>query len=228
MARWCGRAPSILAFCMALAPAPLLGAQGVYEQATLAMRQGNYAEAYCRLRPMAEAGDNRAEYLLGWMYHNGYGLAIDDDKAERWWSRAAEQGNVEALFALGQLHDLDGRTRNDAELALDYYIRAARRGHRDARQILRARLAQGDARGRERLLGLLEGDWAVFGAMLRVKGSKVNIRKGPGTRYGIVATLAEGTPLVELERRGKWVRVGLAGRRRLGWVHAPLVRGAVQ
>lgn len=217
-----------MVFCMALAPIPPQAAETAFEQAASDMRRGDYAEAYCRLRPMAEAGDNRAEYLLGWMYHNGYGLVIDDDKAEHWWSKAAEQGNVEALFALGQLHDLDGRTRDDARQALDYYLRAARRGHTDARQILRAKLVQDDAPGRERLLDLLETDWAVLGAALRIKGSQVNIREGPGTRYGIVTTLAAGAPLVALGRRGQWIRVGIAGDRRLGWVHAPLVQGPVE
>jgi TPR repeat protein len=136
--------------------------------------------------------------------------------------------NIEALFALGQLHDLDGRTRSDAEQALDYYIRTARQGHSDARQILRAKLAGDDAPGRERLLALLEGDWEIYGAELRVKGSKVNIRQGPGTRHSLIIALAEGAPLVGLEMQGKWRRVGVAGHARLGWVHAPLVQGPPQ
>ncbi|UCB55385.1 MAG: sel1 repeat family protein, partial [Thiotrichales bacterium] len=49
--------------------------------AVSAMRAGNYAEAYCVLKPYAESGDPEAQYNIGWMYLNGYGLMMNDKLA---------------------------------------------------------------------------------------------------------------------------------------------------
>ena len=57
-----------------------------------AMRAGNFAEAYCVLKPYAESGDAEAQYNIGWMYLNGYGLMMNDSKALEWWRRASDQG----------------------------------------------------------------------------------------------------------------------------------------
>jgi len=39
----------------------------------------------------------------------------------------------------------------------------------------------------------------------------------------LAETMTRGTPLVELDRSGKWVRIGLAGRRQSGWIYVPLL-----
>ena len=44
--------------------------------ASLAVKKGNYAIAYCIWNSLAESNDAEALYNLGWLYHNGYGLAI--------------------------------------------------------------------------------------------------------------------------------------------------------
>src|SRR5690242_3706768 len=76
---------------------------GGAETARAAMEAGNYAEAYHLWRGLADGGDADAMYNLGWMYHNGYGLLINDVEAQRWWEAAASGGSADALSALGNL-----------------------------------------------------------------------------------------------------------------------------
>jgi len=197
-----------------------------FDDAMAAMRAGDYAKAYCRLRPLAEDGHGKAQYTLGWMYHNGYGLRIDDDEARRWWERAAQQGHAEALFSLGMLYELGNGVTQDEARAVGYYIRAARRGLADARDLLRARLGEPDQPGWQSLSRLLEEDWQLFDSPLRVTVDRANVRDGPGTDHAVVATLDRGHQLVEIGHQGKWIEVGIAGQRRIGWVYAPLVAPA--
>jgi uncharacterized protein YgiM (DUF1202 family) len=46
----------------------------------------------------------------------------------------------------------------------------------------------------------------------------LNVRQGPGTKYGIVARLAHGTPVTVQERQGLWLRIAVPDRDVEGWV----------
>ena len=97
--------------------------------ARAAMHVGDYAEAYYLWRGLAVTGDADALYNLGWMYHNGYGLVIDDVEAQHWWEQADARGSVDAMYALGNLHRFGGRgVAVDGPRAVDYFLRAATQG----------------------------------------------------------------------------------------------------
>ena len=49
------------------------------------------------IKQRAEAGDVTAQTFLGLAYHLGYGVAIDQDAAQQWFSRAADKGDVFAV-----------------------------------------------------------------------------------------------------------------------------------
>ena len=51
------------------------------------------------LKQKAEAGDATAQTFIGMAYHYGYGVAIDQEVAQTWFSKAAAQG---AAFAAKQ------------------------------------------------------------------------------------------------------------------------------
>ena len=123
-----------------------------FEDAMHAMREGNFAEAYCMLRPLAVSGDAEAQYNIGWMYLNGYGLAINDSLALEWWQRAADQGYTDASFSLAMLYSLgDGQVKKDPDLALDYYLAAMDDDHEDAILIVKSMLLRDDKTIRLRL-----------------------------------------------------------------------------
>jgi TPR repeat protein len=93
-------------------------------------RAHNYGRAYLALLPMANAGDARAEYLLGVMSDNGLGpVQLDVAEAARWYQRAAEKNNADAAFALSNAYSVGrGVTVNPNE-ALKWLTRAAENGH---------------------------------------------------------------------------------------------------
>jgi TPR repeat protein len=105
-----------------------------YLEAAAAVQHGDYAVAYYFWRPLAEKGDAEAQYALGWMYHNGYGLVIDDQVARAWWEKAAAQGSADAMFALGTLYSVGSDTiPRDYAAAMRLWAEAAAKGNENAR-----------------------------------------------------------------------------------------------
>ena len=54
-------------------------------------------------REAAEAGDPDAELRLASMYYRGEGMEQDYREAAKWYRKAAEQGNAEAQYRLGEI-----------------------------------------------------------------------------------------------------------------------------
>ncbi len=114
-------------------------AAGDLDAAVDAMRTGDFAEAYCIMRPLADDGDADAQYNIGWMYLNGYGLRVNDSLALEWWLKASEQGHSDANLSIGMLYSLgDGEVPKDNDKAIDYYLLAAADGQEDAVLILQS------------------------------------------------------------------------------------------
>jgi S1-C subfamily serine protease len=53
-----------------------------------ALNRGDYAKALTDLRPLAEKGESRAQWALGYMYRLGLGVPKDPERAQRWRDRA--------------------------------------------------------------------------------------------------------------------------------------------
>ncbi|MCX7180848.1 MAG: tetratricopeptide repeat protein [Proteobacteria bacterium] len=66
-------------------------------------RLGDPAHALPMLTSAAGAGQPRAATLLGWLYEDGRGTERSIDEAKRWYRLAAEQGEADAMAALGRL-----------------------------------------------------------------------------------------------------------------------------
>lgn len=64
---------------------------------------GNFAEAFEKLLPLAEQGDETAQFTLGIMYSRGQGVAQNDIEAVRWYRSSAEQGNASAQNNLARM-----------------------------------------------------------------------------------------------------------------------------
>jgi hypothetical protein len=66
-----------------------------------AFDEGNYEKAMSEWQGAADKGDPEAEFGLGTLYEQGLGgLAQDYKRAGFWYSKAAGQGNTEALYRL--------------------------------------------------------------------------------------------------------------------------------
>ena len=77
------------------------------------------------LKELAEDDDPNAQYLLGKLYRDGGLMIPDDELAEQWFRRAAENGLDRAAYALGKLLQSEHR----AEEAAHWYDHAAARGN---------------------------------------------------------------------------------------------------
>jgi len=100
---------------------------GQFEDATAAYERGDYATAFEKILPLAEAGDARAQFNLCVLYHEGRGVPQDDAEAAKWYRLAANQGNALAQFKLGGLYVAGyGVPQNYAEAYFWFDLAAAR------------------------------------------------------------------------------------------------------
>jgi TPR repeat protein len=111
-------------------PAGLTGP--LWDAETALYERDDYATALRLMRPIAEQGNARAQFLLGSMAYYGQGVPQDYATAISWWRKAAAQGDADALVALGRMYDEGPRGGpHDSAAAASWFRIAAERG--DAR-----------------------------------------------------------------------------------------------
>ncbi len=130
-----------------------------HRKAEKAMANGNFAIAYCLWEPLASEGDSKAQFNIGWMFHNGYGLAIDDDTALSWWLQAAEQGYIDAFYTLADLYLAGFGVDKDKDIAMGWYIAAAEFGHKASLEIIHALAIHSDPQSQKYFNQLLFDNW---------------------------------------------------------------------
>src|ERR1700731_1098753 len=95
------------------------------------------------LQQKAQAGDAKAEFLLGWSYMTGAGVSQDYEQAATWYREAAARGSAEAEFGLGYLYEHGKGVGRDYRQAVTHYIAAAQQGHSTAENNLGSMYAHG-------------------------------------------------------------------------------------
>jgi TPR repeat protein len=176
-----------------------------FEEGLEALEAGNFAEAYCLWRPLAEQGNADAAYHLGWLYANGNGLRVDVKSAIQWWSKAAEQGHMDAMFALGMAYTTGEGIEQDEDAALGWYLAAADAGNEDARDMIRTKVRSGSPEIRQHLVELLRKPW--LGQAVRITVDKANLRSGPGTGRKLLGSAIRDTRLIAIHQRNGWYQV---------------------
>ena len=63
-----------------------------FQKGLTAFKKGGNATALREWTPLAEQGNADAQYFLGHMYRNGWGVSQDYKTALKWWKLAAKQG----------------------------------------------------------------------------------------------------------------------------------------
>jgi TPR repeat protein len=181
-----------------------------------AMHRGDFAKAYCIMRPLAEAGDAESQFNIGWMYLNGYGLRVDGQQALQWWMKASDQGHTDASFSLGMLYSTgEGKVARDLNKAIDYYKIAAQDGQEDAVKMLKYLIMRNDKQIRSRLHEIVNQYGTSFGIFYRVNVKELNVREKPSVKAAIVARLAKGQKVLELSRKGEWSQVVVIGKKKI-------------
>jgi hypothetical protein len=99
---------------LAILMLPALAWSADLDKGLAAYDEGDYATALAVCQPLADAGDATAQFCMGRLYANGFGVPLDDALALHWFGAAAEQGHAEAQFNLAVFHtngwgvDMDG------------------------------------------------------------------------------------------------------------------------
>ena len=82
------------------------GAQaGPWEDGMAAYNRGDYVPAIRLFRPLAEAGNPKAQSVIGVMYRKGEGVAKSSSRAFMWFSLAAKRGDARAKAELRQVSE---------------------------------------------------------------------------------------------------------------------------
>jgi TPR repeat protein len=100
-----------------------------------------YTETLRWYHARAEAGDPRAQFLLGVKYETGTDVSRDLAKARELYIRAARQGHADAQFRAGTLAQDAAASDEDLKVARDWYQAAAIQGHVPAQYNLAVLLA---------------------------------------------------------------------------------------
>ena len=90
----------ILAICI-IVSAFSLSAQDTLEQATQYYDNKEYDKAVPMFQRLAQGGDMKAQFVLGYCYDEGQGVAQDYTQAVYWYRKSAEQGYARAQYNLG-------------------------------------------------------------------------------------------------------------------------------
>lgn len=97
----------------------------------------DYPTALKELKPLAEQGNPRAQYIVGVMHLGGKGVAKDPKQALDWIAKSADNGYKDAQFILGAMHfGGHGGVAKDLKLGAAWYRKAAEQGHVKAQFIL--------------------------------------------------------------------------------------------
>ena len=100
-----------------------------FEDGVRALQRGDIEAAIREWRPLAEAGEARAQFAIGALYRDGNGLLRDAERAVEWYRRAAEQGFVPAQYNLGVMRQKGEGVVRDHAAAAEWYRREAEQGH---------------------------------------------------------------------------------------------------
>ena len=92
----------------------------------------------------AERGDAASQFKVGMTYYKGKGASKNITKALYWFEKAAEQGNADAQYMLGEInyqdaydHRVDGHPNPERlATAAKWILKAASQGHADAQNML--------------------------------------------------------------------------------------------
>lgn len=104
---------------------------------------GDNATDLSQLRPLAEQGDARAQFILGGMYRKGEGVTQNDKEAVKWTRLSAEQGLAAAQYFLGWMY-LNGKgVIQDDKEAIKWYRLSAEQGYTAAQNFLALMYAKG-------------------------------------------------------------------------------------
>ena len=109
-----------------------------------ALRSSRYSEALAVFIPLANAGNNDAQRLIGEMNYSGQGMKRDLVASFKWNELAAEGGNSIAQYNLGYLYERGEGVGGSRAQAIAWYLKSALQGYHPAKHKLGDLYAEAD------------------------------------------------------------------------------------
>lgn len=113
----------------ALALIPCTSTAADLEKGFAAFDVGDYETSLAECQPLADEGNAAAQFCVGRLYANGFGVPMDDAQALRWYGAAADQGYPAAQYNLGVMHANGWGVQMSDGNAAEFYIAAAAQGY---------------------------------------------------------------------------------------------------
>ena len=117
---------------------------GPLEDGLAAYHRFDFKEALRSIAPLAEAGNPKAQGLLGKMHVNGQGVPLSSIRAVRWLRLAAQKNDADAQQELALLYFRGKGVPLNLEEAAKWFTLAAEQGNANAQQCLAGLYAGGD------------------------------------------------------------------------------------
>ena len=115
-----------------------------FNKGIAAYREQDYETALLHWVTLANEGDANAQFKVGNMYDNGYGVPENDKTAVKWYTKAAEQGNADAQFIVGVKYEFGQGVLENDKTAVKWYTKAAEQGNAGAQRFLGVMYANGE------------------------------------------------------------------------------------
>lgn len=109
-----------------------LGARAGYAEGEMAFNEQRYTQAFTEFLPLAESGDFRAQYYVGYLYLNGYGIPRDERSARKYLQNSVDQNYDMAQSLMAFLYDKGEVMPKDKKKSLALYEQAAAQGNSSA------------------------------------------------------------------------------------------------
>ena len=100
-----------------------------FNQGMMALQRDDHVTAAKFLRRLAERGDPRAQFWIGYMHHEGKGLQQDFSEALKWLRPSADQGESTAQYFLGSMYIGRSGIARDLVSAYMWFTLAAAQGN---------------------------------------------------------------------------------------------------
>ncbi|MGA7711813.1 MAG: hypothetical protein WCA81_07925 [Rhizomicrobium sp.] len=151
-------------------------------------RQTPAVPALDRVTTLANAGNSRAELIVGLKYLDSEGALANDKEAAKWLSRAAQAGEPVAQYRLGAMYEHGKGVPADAAQALRWYLAAANQGNRKAMHNLAVAYAEGNGTKKD----FTEASrWFSRAANLGLADSQFNLAVLYERGYGVPQSLID-------------------------------------
>jgi tetratricopeptide (TPR) repeat protein len=111
---------------------------GDFETGMILYGEGKYSEAIASIEKAAVKGEAEAQYCLGLLFFEDTDeVAQDNEKALKWFKKAADQEHPGAQYKMGYIYWGNNGVPQDEMESLKWFRKAAKNGHKEAQEIIK-------------------------------------------------------------------------------------------